>query len=113
MFMQENVWETHVSWSTVENRTVFFLSKLTYAGGEIGWDFISMVKSARISFTGFCNELTRKYRTNNIFSAPFMSVDTFVKWIFAWMGSINIDFRKEIDPWCEYNPRFWPVMAPM
>ena len=34
-----------------------------------------------------------------------MSVDTFVKWIFAWMGSMKIDFRKEVDPWCKYNPK--------
>ena len=34
-----------------------------------------------------------------------MSVRTFVKWIFAWMASMQIDFRKEIDPWCKYNPK--------
>ena len=33
-----------------------------------------------------------------------MSVNTFVKWIFAWMGSMKIDFRKEVDPWCKYEP---------
>ena len=64
-----------------------------------------MVKASKMSFSGFCSEMSRKYRTNNIFSAPFMSVRTFVKWIFAWMASMQIDFRKEIDPWCKYNPK--------
>ena len=34
-----------------------------------------------------------------------MSTNTFVKWIFAWMGSMKIDFRKEVDPWCQYEPK--------
>ena len=85
--------------------SIFFLSKATCGGDEIGWDFISMVKASKMSFSGFCSEMSRKYRTNNIFSAPFMSVRTFVKWIFAWMASMQIDFRKEIDPWCKYNPK--------
>ena len=66
---------------------------------------MSMGKSSRISFTAFCDEMSRRYRTTNIFSSSFISVDTFVKWISAWMGSMKIDFRKEEDPWCKYNPK--------
>ena len=88
-----------------QDNSIFFLSKMTCAGDEIGWDFISMVKLSRMSFLVFCNEMTRRYKTTNILSAPFMSLDTFVKWVFAWMGSMKIDFRKEIDPFCKYNPK--------
>ena len=88
-----------------QDNSIFFLSKMTCAGDEIGWDFISMVKLSRMSFTGFCNEMTRRYKTTNILSVPFMSLDTFVKWVFAWMGSMKIDFRKEINPFCKYNPK--------
>ena len=88
-----------------DDNSVFFLSKHTCTGDEKGWDFISMVKASRISFTAFCKEMTERYRTNNMFSAPFMSVHTFIKWIFAWMASMQIDFRKEVDPWCKYIPK--------
>ena len=33
-----------------------------------------------------------------------MSRKTFLKWIFSWMAQMKIDFRKEIDPWCKYDP---------
>ena len=35
----------------------------------------------------------------------FMSPNTFVKWFLTWISAFQIDFRKEIDPWCEHNPR--------
>ena len=85
--------------------SIFFLSKYTCAGDEIGWGFVNLVKTSKISFTVFCNEMTRRYQTTNVLTAPFMSVNTFVKWIFAWMGSMKIDFRKEVDPWCKYQPK--------
>lgn len=90
---------------TGEDKSIFFLSRATCAGDEIGWDFISMVKTTKTSFTAFCNELTRRYRTTNMFSAPFMNIKTFVSWIFAWMASMEIDFRKEVDPWCKHKPK--------
>lgn len=34
-----------------------------------------------------------------------MSVPTFIKWIFSWMASMKIDFRKEVDPWCGHEPK--------
>ena len=46
-----------------EKDSVFFLSNLTAAGDEMGWDFVSAVKTTKTSFTSFCNEMTRKYRT--------------------------------------------------
>ncbi|MCG8623115.1 MAG: hypothetical protein MJE68_14115, partial [Proteobacteria bacterium] len=88
-----------------ELHSLFFLSNMTAAGDEIGWDFISAVKTTKTSFTSFCNEMTRKYTTTNPLSAPFMSPNTFLKWLFSWIGSMNIDFRKDVDPWCLYNPK--------
>lgn len=84
--------------------SIHFLSKITCGGDEIGWDFVSLVKSSKISFTAFCDEMTRRYKTNNILSAPFMSTATFVKWIFSWIAQMKIDFRQHIDPWCKYKP---------
>ena len=105
MFIQGNVYKTPVTLSIMEKTNpFFFLSKMTCAGDQIGWDFISMVKTTRTSFTAFCNEMTRRYRTTNLFSAPFMSVKTFVNWVFAWMAQMEIDFRKGVDPWCKYKP---------
>ena len=60
-------------------RGIFFYSSKTTAGDEIGHDFISLVKKAKISFTSFCNEMTRQYVTNNIHSGKFMSPNTFIK----------------------------------
>lgn len=37
----------------------FFYSTETAAGDEIGHDFIALVKKSKISFTGFCSEMTR------------------------------------------------------
>ena len=88
-----------------KEHSIHFWSCQTCAGDEIGWDFISSVKSSKISFTSFCNEMTRKYVTTNALSVPFMSANTFVKWIFSWMSSMQIDFRKQIDPWCAYTPK--------
>ena len=39
-----------------------FYTSTTCAGDEIGWDFIHAVKTLKISFTGFCNEMTRVYK---------------------------------------------------
>ena len=87
-----------------EKKGIFFYSSQTCAGDEVGWDFISMVMKTKISFTGYCHEMTRRYSTNNILSGHFMSPNTFISWFFGWLAAFKIDFRKEIDPWCEYKP---------
>ena len=105
MFTQESVWRI-VALNTLEKISLFFfLSKTTCAGDEIDWDFISMVKTTGTSFTAFCNEQTRRYKTTNVFSSPFMNIKTFFNWIFAWMASMDIDFTQEVDPWCKYHPK--------
>ena len=87
-----------------EKQNIFFLSKYTCAGDEIGWDFINGVLKTKTSFTAFCNELTRKYQTNNILSSPFMTPKTFITWVFAWLSAFEIDYRQSIDPWCKHSP---------
>ena len=84
---------------------LFFYTKMTCAGDEIGWDFIRCVKSSKISFTGFCTQMTNYYRTTHSNPQPFMAVKTFIGWFFGWLSAFKIDFRKEIDPFCGYNPR--------
>lgn len=85
---------------------IFFFSKVTAAGDEIGWDFISRVKSSRVSFTGFCDEMSRFYQTNIQHPISFMSPNTFISWIFGWLSAFKIDFREWVDPWCGYNPKY-------
>ena len=83
---------------------IFFFSHQTCAGDEIGWDFISAVKSSKISFTGFCNQMTRMYQTTHKDAKPFMAVKTFIGWFFSWLSAFKIDFRKHVDPYCGYDP---------
>lgn len=86
-------------------KSIFFSSEVTGAGDEIGWDFISRVQTSRISFTGFCREMTRIYETSHPLSGPFMSPNTFISWFFGWLSAFKLDFRKEIDEWCGYSPK--------
>ena len=82
---------------------IFFLSKYTCGGDEIGWDFINGVMKTKTSSTTFCHELTRKYQTNNIISSPFMNSKTFITWVFAWLSAFEIDFRESIDLRCKHS----------
>ena len=83
---------------------IFFFTQQTCAGDEIGWDFISCVKASKISFTAFCNQMSRMYETTHKDSRPFMAVKTFIGWFFSWLSAFKIDFRKHIDPFCGYDP---------
>lgn len=88
-----------------KRQSIFFFSPVTAAGDEIGWDFLSRVLTSRVSFSSYCNEMSRFYQTNNILAAKFMSSNTFIKWFYSWLAAFQIDFRKEVDPWCGYNPK--------
>lgn len=88
-----------------EREGLFFLSSSTAAGDEIGWDFISRVRRTKISFTAFVNEMTRQYQTTHQQCRSFMSPKTFIKWFFAWLAAMKIDFRLHVDPYCGYNPK--------
>ena len=87
------------------SKSIFFFSKVTGAGDEVGWDFISRVQQFKVSFTGFCKDMSRVYQGNNKGAANFMSPNTFIGWVFSWLCGFRVDFRKQIDPWCGYNPK--------
>lgn len=90
--------------SEAEARGIFFYTKNTCVGDEVCWDFISLVKKSKISFTGFCTEMSRRYKTTNTQSAAFMSPNTFIALFFSWIAAFQIDFRAAIDPYCGYSP---------
>lgn len=84
---------------------IHFMTKETCAGDEIGWDFVNAILTSKISFSAFCQEKSRMYRSINVLSAPFMSKTTFVTWFFSWAGRMDDDFKQEVDPWCSPNPK--------
>ena len=84
---------------------MFFYTSTTCTGDEIGWDFIHTVKTSKISFTGFCNEITRVYKTNTHKWRSIHVSENFHRLVFGWLSAFKIDFRKEIDPYCGHNPK--------
>ena len=101
----EDLYEASGSCPMGDQYSLFFYTMQSCAGDEIGWDFISAVKSSKISFTDYCNQMTRMYKTMKEDSDPFMSPKTFISWVFAWLSAFKIDFRKEVDLYCKYTPR--------
>ena len=80
-------------------RGIFFYLHKTCAGDKIGWDFVSMVQKKKVSFTGFCTEMTCHYKTNSINCSNFMSPNTFSG--NTLIHSVDIPQRS------------WHVMAPI
>ena len=66
-----------------EEQGIFIISKVTCVGGEIGWDFVQDVVTKRKSFKAYCEDMIRKYQTNNPMSPSSMSINTFLKWFFG------------------------------
>ncbi len=90
---------------TGEEHRIFFINKASGVGEELFWDFISLAMSSKVTFSGFCNEMTRRYQTTNTSSAPFLSAKTFRKMLLVWIVKMGIDFRQAIDPWCGHDPK--------
>ena len=90
--------ECTLEFTEAEKKNIFLYTKSTACGDEIGWDFIQNVMKTKMSFTGFCDEMTCRYQTNNIMACPFMSPKTFISWLFGWLAAFKIDFRQSIDP---------------
>ena len=96
----------HISYKEpAEQRGLFFFTAKTAVADEVAWDFVRSVQKMKTSFRGFCNEMTTRYETNQMPAYPFMSGNTFINFFFAWLSAFKIDFRKEIDPKCGYNPK--------
>ena len=87
-----------------EKDCIFQLSRETSVGDEIAHDFADDVLRGRTTFKGFCERLSRQYRTYNACAAPFVSPETFIRWFFAWLCASRIDFRQEIDYSCGHGP---------
>ena len=87
---------------------IFFLTASTCVGDEIAWDFVNLVTKSHISFTAFCKEMTRRYKTTARNSRAFISPKTFIDYFFAWMSAFKIDYTLEVDPFCKHNP---PMLA--
>ena len=103
MRCDRGICEIEVS-EAAEEKCLFFLSTKTCTGDEIGLDFVNNVLKSKVSFTGYCNEMTCRYQTTNILAGPFTSPNTFIKWFFTWLAAFKIDFRKEVDLWCGHKP---------
>ena len=84
-----------------KKKNIFLYTKSTACGEEMGWDFIQSVMKTKIWFTAFCDEMAWRCQTINIMASPFMSPKTLISWLFGWLASFKIDFRKSIDPWCK------------
>ena len=50
----------------VKEKGIFIFTHATAARDEIGWDFINNVFRTKCSFTAYCTELSRRYRTSNV-----------------------------------------------
>ena len=91
---------------TGEEESIYFWSHETAVSQEILYDFEGQL-FAKTTFSGFCEQMTRTYKSGSIAeNLRFMSSATFINCFFGWLGSMKIDFRKSVDPWCGYSPKF-------
>ncbi len=91
-----------------ETDCIFFLNKWFGVAEEVLWDFIALSMSSKVTLTGYCSEMSRRFQTTNSLSVGFLGRTTFNKVFFTWIAKMNLDFRQFIDPWCGYDP---PVLA--
>lgn len=82
-----------------EQDALHILSSHTAAGDEIGWDFITHATNSTSSLAGYCEIMSKRYPPG----VAFMSRQTFTNFIFSWMSSFEIDFRKTCSL-CGNNP---------
>lgn len=90
---------------TGEKDSIFFWSKETACGVEIGYKFQQYLLNERGNFSKFCHHMNNEYRIYNTHVASFLSVGTFEKWFFSWAAALRIDFRKSADPFCGHEPK--------
>ena len=87
-----------------EQDSIFFWSKETAIGDEVGYLFINKVMTMACSFSSFCQFMTNSYKLIDPQSAPFCSAKTFLKWFFSWAAVSQDDFRNDVDPFCKHDP---------
>ena len=58
-----------------------------------GWEFLESVMACKQTFSGFVSVYNAKY--DRVGSPQhFMSVQTFIKWFFAWASRMQVEFRE-------------------
>ena len=50
--------------------------------------------SGKMTFRGYVNYLSKKYQRSES-EKPFMTIQTFIEWFFAWSSRMEIDFRQQ------------------
>lgn len=79
---------------------------MTAVAYELGWDFVSLVEGADMTFTKFCQDKTRIYKSSCTSSSrSFLGENAFIEFWFQWAGCQNIDFRQKCE-WCGWNPKY-------
>ena len=77
------------------HESVFRLSTQTCIGYEVGWDFICSVETSGQSFSGYLATCNARCKRRNKDTRGFVSVPIFIKWFFAWISQMKIDFRQQ------------------
>jgi len=96
--------DKHIIRYNGQDDNIFFNSTSLGIGEELFWDFHGWFNFGKLSFTKFCSQKTEQYKSTNPNSLPFVSNHTFIELFFSWVVRLGIDFRKEVDPWCGYDP---------
>ena len=88
---------------TGEEDHIFFSSQGLGIGQEVLHDFVGWLDYSRMSFTKFCEQHTNIYKSNNLASAAFVSVPTFIDLFFSWIVCLGFDYRDAVDHKCGYD----------
>ena len=70
---------------------------------SLGWSFVDLVMSSNQTFRGFVSFKAKEYQRTDKSGLPFMSVQTFIEWFFAWASRMMIEFRQACH-WCPPGP---------
>ena len=90
---------------TGEDDCIYFWSSETAIAVEVLYDFERQLFT-RTSFSSFCDHMSHIYKSGSMSdNIKFMSSMTFINCFFGWLSSMKIDFRKSVDPWCNYDPK--------
>ena len=84
--------------------TVYFWSNETAVAEEVFQEFERLM-FRNLTFSNYCDEMTARYNECSHIKISFMSKNTFINSFFGWLGSMKLDFREHVDPWCGYNPQ--------
>ncbi|XP_069108872.1 uncharacterized protein [Argopecten irradians] len=93
-----------LEWDEGKELCLHVYSSETAAGDEIGWMFVNQVVSSKITFSGFCKNMSSTYKRRCVYSRGFMDPGVFLKWWFSWASNMKIDFRRPCSI-CKFKPK--------